>query len=232
MTSRSVFATVAFLILAACTALVAQNTRSQPEWTGYFLVTKDEFSSMGRNPYFVLEPGYQLLFEGTEDGTHVALAITVLDETKLVDDVETRIVEERETKEGKLAEISRNYFAISKRTNDVFYFGEDVDIYRNGKVVSHEGSWLAGVGGARFGLAIPGSPLVGARYYQEQAPGKAMDRAEVVRVSVTMGEYKNCLETEETTPLEPESKEHKWYAPGIGLVKDGPFKVVRHGKSN
>jgi Concanavalin A-like lectin/glucanases superfamily len=52
------------------------------------------------------------------------LTITVLNETKMVDGVETRVVEERETKGGKLKEVSRNYFAISKRTNDVFYFGE------------------------------------------------------------------------------------------------------------
>ena len=75
-------------------------------------------------------------------------------------------------------EISRNYFAISKRTNDVYYFGEDVDIYKASKVSSHEGAWLAGVKGARFGLAMPGVPTLKAKYYQELAPGVAMDRAE------------------------------------------------------
>ena len=68
------------------------------------------------------------------------------------------MVEERETKDGKLVEVSRNYFAISKRTNSVYYFGEDVDEYKDGKVARHGGSWLAGTGGARFGLLMPGQP--------------------------------------------------------------------------
>ena len=81
----------------------------------------------------------------------------------------TRVVEERETKGSQVVEVSRNFFVICKRTNNVYYFGEDVDIYRDGKIVGHDGAWLAGEGGARFGLAMPGSPLLGARYYQEIA---------------------------------------------------------------
>ena len=79
--------------------------------------------------------------------------------------------------------MSRNYFAISRRTNSVYYFGEDVDIYKAGKVVSHEGSWISGLGGAHFGLFMPGTPLLHGRYYQELAPRVAMDRAELVSMS-------------------------------------------------
>jgi hypothetical protein len=71
-----------------------------------------------------------------------------LNETKVVDGVETRVVEENESDKGKPVEISRNYFALDKQTGDVYYFGEDVDIYKDGKVSSHEGAWLAGVHGA------------------------------------------------------------------------------------
>jgi hypothetical protein len=155
-------------------------------WTTTFTVNEADLSPTGRNPYFILEPGYQLHFEGREDGKPVTLTISVLDETKEVGKVTTRVVEERETTGGRVVEISRNYFAICKRTNNVYYFGEDVDIYRDGRVVGHEGSWLAGEGGARFGLAMPGSPLLGARYHQEFAPKRAMDRAEVVSLSETI----------------------------------------------
>src|SRR2546425_9814289 len=147
------------------------------EWTSHFLMEGDELVSVGRNPYFILEPGYQLVLEG--GGTQ--LIITVLSETKMCDGVETRVVEERETKNGQLIEVARNYFAISRRTNDVFYFGEDGDMYKDGKVVNHDGSWLSGVNGAKFGLIMPGQPLVNASYYQEVAPGAAMDRATIIR---------------------------------------------------
>jgi hypothetical protein len=110
-----------------------------------------------------------------------------------------------------------------------------VDIYKGGKVVSHEGAWLSGVAGAKFGLAMPGTALLGARYYQELAPGKAMDRAEILSLSDTLdtpaGKFTNCLKVEETTPLEPDDKEAKIYAAGVGLLKDGPMKLVRYGVS-
>src|SRR5438128_2154131 len=82
-------------------------------WSSDFSVEKDALTSRGKNPYFILEPGYQLVLEGGKE----RLVISVLNETKMVDGVETRIVEERETKNGKLVEVSRNFFAISKRTN-------------------------------------------------------------------------------------------------------------------
>src|SRR5262245_54108196 len=82
------------------------------QWTNDFSAEKDALSSTGRNNFFVLEPGYQLVLEDDKE----RLVITVLNETKKVDGVETRVVEERETNDGQLVEVSRNYFAISKRT--------------------------------------------------------------------------------------------------------------------
>ena len=69
------------------------------------------------------------------------MTITVLNETKLVNGTETRIVEERTIEDGDLAEISDNYFAVCNQTKDIFYFGEDTDFYKDGKIISHNGSW-------------------------------------------------------------------------------------------
>jgi len=199
-------------------------------WADTFAVDKKDFVSIGSNDYFRLEPGYVLVLEKGK----VRLVITVLDETKLVDGVETRIVEERESKGGRLLEISRNYFAFNTADRGVYYFGEVVDIYKNGKVVGHKGAWESGKGGARFGLMIPGRPVVGARFYQEVAPGVAMDRAEVAALDASIktpaGEFKGCLKFIETTPIEPLARESKIYAPGIGLVKDGSLLLVEHGR--
>jgi hypothetical protein len=200
-------------------------------WIAEFPIVKDELVSTGRNPYFILEPGHYLVLEG--DNTQVT--ITVLGETKMVDGVETRVVEEREIKNGKLAEVSRNFFAISKRTNDVFYFGEDVDFYKDDQVTNHEGAWLAGLQGAKFGMIMPGQLVLNAAYYQELAPNISMDRARVVSTSETVetpaGEFTNCLKLEETTPLKPDSIEFKYYAPGIGMVRDGNLKLIKMGKA-
>ena len=208
----------------------SEDKKIDDGWTAAFVVEKDELTHTGKNPFFILEPGYVSVFE---DGKE-QLTITVLAETKIVDGVECRVVEERETKNGKLVEVSRNYFAISKRTNCVYYFGEDVDMYKDGKVVSHDGAWLSGKAGAKFGLMMSGQPLLKARYYQEVAPKVALDRAEVVSLTETVktpaGEFKDSLKVEETTPLEPGVKEYKYYARGVGLIRDGDLKLVKYGK--
>lgn len=197
-----------------------------------FSVNQDALASTGTNLYFNLTPGYQLVLEGKQDGKQTVLTITVLSATKWVDGVDTRVVEEREVADGNLSEISRNYFAISKRTRDVFYFGEDVDEYENGKIKGHEGSWLSGVAGAKFGMIMSGKPILHDRYQQEVAPGVAMDRAEIVSLSGTVetpaGRFENCLKTEETSGLE-RTVAYKLYAPNIGLIQDGGLRLVRHG---
>ena len=225
-----------FLLLLSAVAIgaairsgAAQDTPRE-SWTAEFNVDKADLTSSGRNPYFVLEPGYRLILEGGKE----RLVVTVLDETKRVDGVDTRIVEERETESGQLVEVSRNYYAISRRTNSVFYFGEDVDLYKNGKVSGHEGAWASGTNGAKFGLMMPGEQLLKGRYYQELAPGVAMDRAEIDSLTETVrtpaGAFQRVLKVAESTPLEL-IKENKYYVKDIGLVQDGSARLVKYGNA-
>lgn len=227
------YATLAALLVLGSFASSITHA-AELKFTDTFGVDKTELSSLGTNRFFILAPGYQLVLEGNEDGKPTVLTVTVLNDTKVVDDVETRIVEEREVAEGQVVEISRNYYAISKRTTDVFYFGEDSDTYKNGKVVSHEGSWWSGVGGAKFGLMMPGTALLGARYQQEDAPKVAMDRAEVIslseRLETPAGTFDHCLKTEESSGIEG-GKEYKLYARGIGLIQDAGLKLTHHSYS-
>jgi len=195
-------------------------------WREEFKVEKANWADRGDNAYFPLQPGCRWRYLHGE----TVLTITVLDETKVVDGVTTRVVEEREEKNGQPLEISRNYFAADKSTNDVYYFGEDVEEYKDGKVVGHGGAWLSGVNGAKFGLMIPGKAKVGDRFYQEIAPKVAMDRAEIVsmqeQVTTPAGMYDKCLQITETTPLE-KGVSRKYYAPGVGLVKDDEFVLEK-----
>ena len=200
------------------------------EWRRTFDVDRASLVASGASRFFILDPGYQLVLEEGNE----RLVITVLDETRVVDGVTTRVVEERETQGGKLVEISHNFFARDPATGDVYYFGEDVDMYKDGKVTSHEGAWQSGTNGAAFGLMMPGAPTAGARYYQEVAPKIAMDRAEIVSTNVSVkvpaGAFTGCVRVKETTPLEP-GTEFKLHAPGIGLVQDADLKLVRYGKN-
>lgn len=206
---------------------------NQDNWTKIFNVERTRFHHTGSNPYFQLKPGYYLMLDGQNGENRIKLIIAVLFETKMIDGVETRIVEEKEFHNGMLAEISRNFFAIDTVTNSIYYFGEEVDIYKDGKVVNHEGAWESGVDGAHFGLMMPGIVLLGAKYYQETAPDVAMDRAEIISITETvetpLKTFSNCLKIEETTPLEPGAKEYKYFHAGVGLVKDGPLDLTEKG---
>ena len=222
------------IVLVLLVGGVAGQGPAGTSWMGQFVASPGELVTAGENPYIILRPGYQLVLEGKESGKAIRLTVTVLDETKKIGEYDTRIIEERETENGLLAEVSRNYFAMHKTTHDVFYFGEDVDMYKNGKVVDHEGSWLHGTGGAKFGMMMPGMPRPGLRFYQEQAPKVAMDRSEILKIddklTTPAGTFDRCVKTAETTPLEPKTREYKVYAPGVGLIKDGALELVSYSK--
>jgi hypothetical protein len=201
-------------------------------WTEDFNIENLNFSSVGRNQYFILEPGYQMTLEGEEDGESIKLVVTVLNQTEMVGNIETRVVVENESVNGELVETSYNYFAIANETGSIFYFGEAVDDYEDGQVVSHAGAWRA-EGGNQAGIIVPGTIFLGAKYYEEIAPGLAMDRAEIIEMGFTYqtpaGTFQNCLKIKETTPLEPDALEFKIYAPGIGLIQDEFLVLTSYG---
>ena len=194
-------------------------------WRETFNVDRADLSPTGNNAYIPIQPGTVLKLAAGKD----RLTVSVLSETKTVDGVTVGVLEEREEKDGKLIEVSRNFFATDRKTSDVYYFGEDVDNYKDGKIINHDSEWQAGKKGARFGLMIPGKPKAGDRYYQEIAPKVAMDRVEIVSVDETVktpaGTFHHCVHLRETTPLDPDVS-HKYYAPGVGMIKDDEFELV------
>ncbi len=225
-TFQCVLTAVAIL---ASSAAWAQDKGTNPRWQKEFGISDCDLLTTGGNSYFILEPGHQLVLEGGD----TKVQITVLDETKTVDGVITRVVEEREWEDGELHEVSRNYFVICERTKDAFYFGEDVDNYDDGKIINHDGTWRAGVDGNKPGLIMAGAPKPGMKYYQEIAPGTAMDRAEIVSLDETCkvpaGTFSKCLKIKEGTALNIFEKEYKYYAPGIGLIHDADLVLTKHG---
>jgi hypothetical protein len=74
------------------------------DWQTDFSVDKQTLGLKGSNAYFNLNPGYQLFYKHGNDTD----TLTVLTETKFIDGVETRVVEDRETKNGKLIELTKD----------------------------------------------------------------------------------------------------------------------------
>ncbi|MBW8018011.1 MAG: hypothetical protein FVQ82_17720 [Planctomycetes bacterium] len=210
------------------------STEALPEekskkWTKEFHEENCTFSSTGSNRFFILEPGYKLVLKSKKE----KVIITVTDKTRKIGDIETRVIQEYEEEDGELKEISRNFFAICKEHGDVFYFGEDVDDYENGKIVKHSGAWRADEKNSKAGIIMPGTILLGARHYQEIAPN-AMDRAEIIADDITLttpgGTFKNCIKVEETSGLDPKDICYKIYAPGVGLIQDEDLVLTEFKK--
>lgn len=211
------------LILFSVPSLFAQKG----EWRKSFPVDKKDLGTPVDNPYFFLSPTARLHYQDKK----VKLTRTVINVPKTVDSVAVVMVEDREEREGRLEEVSRDYYAMDKTTQDVYYFGEDVNNYEAGKGVSHEGAWISGVDGASFGLVMPGEPKAGEWFYEELGPNTGMDRGEIVgineKVKTPAGTFEHCVHVKETSPKEKGAVDHKWYAPGIGLIKDNDLVLVK-----
>jgi hypothetical protein len=175
------------------------------------------------NPYLPLLPGSTWTYEATGEDDDETVTVTVTDETRVVAGVTTTVVHDRVTgADGEVVEDTFDWFA-QDRDGNVWYFGEDTTAY-DGDTASTEGSWEAGVDGAQAGVVMLARPRVGDGYRQEFLEGEAEDQAEVLAIDaeIVIGAdtYDRVVKTADTTPLEPGLVEHKYYAPGIGLVAE------------
>lgn len=187
-----------------------------------------DFIAAVDHPYYPLTPGTVWEYEVTSSDGSEKVVVTVLDRTKLIDGVTATVVHDLVTKlDGKtLIEDTYDWYA-QDTAGDVWYLGESTKAYTGGKV-STKGSWEAGVDGARAGLIMVAEPKVGKTYQQEYYRGEAEDQGKVLAVDETVtgptGRYEHVVRTADTTPLEPDLVENKWYAPGVGVVKEADIK--------
>jgi hypothetical protein len=179
------------------------------------------FTTKITDPWFPLVPGTVYRYQGIKDGKPSREVLTVTHRTKMVDGVECVVVDDRLWIDGSLAERTNDWYAQDRKGN-VWYFGEDTaELDRSGKVTTTEGSWQAGVKGARAGILMPAHPRVGQTGLEEYWKGHAEDR---FRVLGYLG--RNVLLTEEWTRLEPDVRDHKMYVRGTGTVLE---RTVRGG---
>lgn len=218
------------MAIALVVGLVGCNNQDNEAETAAatpYTVTIDpaNFVAVIDNPYMPLIPGTTRIYEGeTEDGTeHVE--VTVLDETRVVMGVTVTVVRDTVTLDGVLLEDTHDWFAQDQEGN-VWYFGEEVDNYEDGVLTDHHGAWEAGVDGALPGIVMVANPAdhTGEAYRQEYYAGEAEDMGEVMSVNETItvpfGTFTDVVQTKDWTPLEPDVLEHKFYAAGVGVIKE------------
>lgn len=212
------------MALAACTS----DEAPAPEGTTTSLPSPSasldpaDFTVDITNPYWPMPVGARWVYRETEGREVQKVVVTVTPRTKTVAaGVEARVVHDVVTEDGDLVEDTYDWYAQDSAGN-IWYLGEDTAEYEDGEIVTRAGSWEAGVDGAEGGILIPGDPQPGMAYQQEYLAGEAEDQAAVLSldemVEAPTGRYTEALLTRETTPLEPEVAELKFYAPGLGPV--------------
>jgi hypothetical protein len=206
------------LALAACSGGKA----------GHTVAGAADFSARVDHPLFSLVSVRSQTFEGTErdprtgEVTKTRMEKRVLDQTETVGGVEVTALEVKEYEGHELVERTLDYFA-QHRDGSVWYFGERIDDYEDGKVKGHEGQWLAGEGNARPGLYLPANPVVGQEFAQEQAPGVAEDRSTILVVGADLttpaGTFTGCIRVKDFAPLS-KTEEFKFYCPKVGIARE------------
>jgi hypothetical protein len=180
------------------------------------------------NPFLPLASVKQDILEGSEEGKTVRVERTArpdIHKTFTVGNqqVEALTFEDREYEQGKLVEVALDYFAQDDN-GTVYYLGEDVDEYEDGKVIGHEGSWLFGKDTPAPGVMIPADPKLGQKWRSEDVSNDISEIDEIVslseKVTTPSGTYEHCLKVKER--LADGTCEFKYYARGVGVVREVP----------
>ena len=212
----------AVLLLTACDGGSSSSSSDLPQGSETVELEPGDFTTDIDNPYWPMSPGSRWVYRETDGkGGVQRVDVTVTNQTKVVDGVEAVVVHDLVTEDGEKVEDTLDWYAQDSDGN-VWYLGEDTKEFEDGKVVSTEGSWEAGIDGAQAGIIVPAKPEQGLTYREEHYAGQAEDAAEVLslegRAEVRFGSYSDALITRNFTPLEPSVVELKFYARGIGPV--------------
>ena len=213
------------LLLSSCAMGRAATTGDPDLPQGDEPVTLDpaRFSTDIDNPYWPMVPGTRSVYREVDaDGIEQTVVVTITTATReIANGVTARVVRDSVFRGDELVEDTFDWYAQDS-DGAIWYLGEDTAEFENGRSVSKEGSFEAGVDGAMAGVALPADPEPGDKYRQEYYRGQAEDEGEVMRttelVDVPFGHYERVLTTRDTTPLEPGVVEYKFYARGVGPV--------------
>jgi hypothetical protein len=179
-----------------------------------------EQTAASPNPFFPLVPGTKWVYESDSERNTVTVTSSTREILGVVAIEVHDVVADKDS--GETTEDTLDWFAEDVDGN-VWYLGENSKELEDGLVVSLEGSWTAGVDGAKPGIVMKATPAVGDAYRQEFLLQTAEDAAAVesTTASATTPAAScdhDCLLTQDSTPLEPDVVERKFYKRGVGMI--------------
>lgn len=197
---------------------ITQSTNTKKAGTNIYPA---DFVATIDNPYFTLKPGATFTYQKKSDQEIERKEVVVTNEKKTILGVAMTVVHDRVWIDDELHEDVKDWYAQDKN-GDVWYFGEAVDYYEDGKLRDHEGSWEAGVDGAEAGIIMKAHPVVGDSFRQEYYPGVSEDMVDIVALNKTItvpaGSYTGCLQVRDWSRIDATANEYKYYCPPAGFV--------------
>ncbi len=182
-----------------------------------------DFSTHIDNPYFPMRPGTVWTYRETDGKDVERIRVKVLKRTTMIEGIRARVVRDVARSDGEVVESTFDWYAQDSG-GSIWYLGEATKSYDDDGTVSTEGSWRHGKDGAQAGLLMPAKPRVGCDYREEYLAAEAEDRAAILAKSETLkvptGSYRRVLHTTNSTPVEPDILENKFYARGVGPVAE------------
>jgi hypothetical protein len=200
-----------------------QVGRDLPQGSEPVNLDPKDFTTKIDNRYWPMVPGSRWTYRETDqEGAEMQVVVTVSNQTKeIANGVTARIVRDTVTEDGELVEDTFDWYAQDREGN-IWYMGEDTAEFENGKLTTKEGSFEAGVDGAKPGIIMPADPQDGMQYRQEYYKGEAEDNGEILSTDemaeVPYGQFDNAVLTKDTSTIEPNVLEYKLYARGFGPV--------------
>jgi hypothetical protein len=183
----------------------------------------NDFTTDIDNHFWPMKPGTRWTYRDIDTaGTEQSVTVVVTDLTKTIaNGITARVVRDTVREGGTIIEDTFDWYAQDAQ-GAIWYLGEDTAEFEDGAVASRHGSFEAGVDGALPGILIPGNPRPGQKYRQEYYAGQAEDNGEILsvreKVQVPYGAFEGVLMTADTSGIEPNVLEHKFYAQGVGQV--------------
>ena len=153
---------VMIAISIASLILILSTSLALPSHAATLAFSKSNFHHPLKidNKYFPLKPGTTFIYKGTKEGDPTRDTFEVTSKVKVIAGITTREIHDKLFTKGVLTESTQDWFAQDDNGN-VWYFGEFTTDFSNGG--SHEGSWQAGVKGAKAGIIMEAQPQ-GRRY--------------------------------------------------------------------
>lgn len=223
-TATLAIAGVAAVLLTGCTGSTEPppGSTSLPRGDDPVELDPAEFTTEIDNPYWPMTPGTQWEYRETDPDGDLTVVVTVTSETKrIANGIEARVVRDTVRRGDEIVEDTFDWYA-QDADGTIWYLGEDTAEFEDGEIVSREGSFEAGIDGALPGIAMPADPRPGMEYRQEYLEGVAEDAGAVLGVEelveVPYGAFDDAVLTRDTTPLEPDVEELKFYVADVGPV--------------